>query len=146
MTFALLARASLKRMLLRIIILKNKFVTPCALSLTYDSLRVNATSLRDFDSMTVWFHGTFHTCLTQSNLHVRPPFVSDQGGDLHASHRALRANYIINSRPNAISAFDNRRRESRKSSGECSVQQRPISHRIFFICLPAVCLLVKRHR
>ena len=38
-------------------------------------------------------------------------------GVLHASHRALRANYIINSRPPAMSAFDNRRRESRKSSG-----------------------------
>ena len=31
---------------------------------------------------------------------------------MHASHRALRTNYIINSRPHMISAFDNRRRES----------------------------------
>ena len=77
---------------------------------------------------------------------VGDPMGHLKGGNLHASHRALRANYIINSRPHAISAFDNRRRESRKSFGECSVQQRPISHRIFFICLPAVCLLVKRHR
>ena len=48
---------------------------------------------------------------------------------------------FINSRPHAISALDNRRRESRKSSSECSVQQRIISHRIF-ICLPALVFLL----
>ena len=58
-----------------------------------------------------------------------------------ASHHALRANYIINSRPPVISALDNRRHESRKFSSECSVQQRLISQRIF-ICLPAVFLLL----
>ena len=55
------------------------------------------------------------------------------GWGLHASHRALRGNYIINARPPAITALDSRSREARKSASECFiVHQQPISQRIFF--------------
>ena len=45
------------------------------------------------------------------------------GGGWHASHRALRANYIINARLPANTSFDSRRREARTSA---------ISRRIFY--------------
>ena len=50
-------------------------------------------------------------------------------GDLHASHRALRANYIINSTPPAIAALEGRHRKARKFTSEYfKVQQQPTSH------------------
>ena len=79
------------------------------------------------------------------------------GRDLHASHRPLRANYIINSRPPAITASDSRRREARKSASErFIVQQNRTESSFIYMYLLAVFLfylmcfhhsmLIRRHR
>ena len=68
--------------------------------------------------------------------------VQRKGGDLHASHRALRENYIINWRPHAISAFDNIIDAVRVTSPPANIQcnnSKYLTESFLFVCQQCAC-------